>query len=109
MTINKKTAKELNESKKCKKIPPRKGAIALGRMLRVGSSGELLDLTKKINTFKNIGPTDDLMEISLKRIGSGELFGHEDVLKDREKYTSTVRCISLKALVYQISTKVLYI
>ena len=74
-------------------------AKILRRKLRITESQEYLSESY---------PTafGDLFELPLKKIGKGELFGHIDILKNRERYTALLRCDSLYGKIYIISREV---
>ena len=94
------------------KLKIKKSAKGLGMILR---SGQLFSEARKTssteyraeNTKMHI--KDELFEIPIKKIGQGELFGHDDILNNRNEYSVTIKCISLNAKIYEISREVLYI
>ena len=88
-----------NEESKAKR-----GAIGLGKILKLKEGNQISNnLIAEINndTFK-----DEMIEISVKKIGKGELFGEVDLFNNRPKYTATLKCISCTAKIYVISAYV---
>ena len=101
--IREKRNKEIGEAIKMKK-----GAKDLGRILKIKQTGnrDLTHISKEISTFDDSTPKDQLMEVSVKTMGVGEFFGHDDLLNDRQRYTATFKCVSLTAMIYVITKKV---
>ena len=87
-------------------VKARNGARSLGRMLKTIGEEGILKEDPEDECGRN---KDDMQEISVKKIGKGELFGQEDMLNELEKYTASLKCISYKADVYVISVHVIII
>ena len=94
------------ENKDKKKV--KKGARGLGRLLRIkgNKESERKVICNAYSSFCITTPREELMEISVKKMSMGELFGHDDLLNGRKCYTSTLKCNSLNAKLYRISKKV---
>ena len=80
----------------------KEGAKGLGRILKAREDEDL----GYSNGVNSITPRDEILEISVRKIGRGEMFGQDDLLGDRTEYSATLRCVSLQAYVYRISKTV---
>ena len=89
----------------------KQGAKGLGRILRFKSDPkeEHHIQTKDSYLINSLTPRDDIQEISIRKIGKGEMFGQNELINDLGKYSATLKCTSLTAEVYQITKQVLSI
>ena len=89
----------------------KKGAKRVGKLLKMSVTGnrDYLDLSNGLWNFDDATPNNELIEIPVKKISNGELFGHDDIVNQRDRCTSTLKCVSMRATVYQITKEVNYI
>ena len=102
------TYKEMLRRRNETEFKAKQGAKKLGRMLKIRGGGET-KISEIFSAFPNINsktPREEIMEVSVKRIAKGELFGHDDIMMERDKYTATLRCISTQAELFAISKDV---
>ena len=94
------TQKMLHRNGIKEKSKAKDGAKGVGRILK----------TKVAEDDSNYLPSkDEILEIPIRKLGKGEMFGQDDLFHDRSEYTATLKCISLQAEIYRISKEVLYI
>ena len=80
----------------------KRGAHGLGQLLRREDKYCYTPTGQMDSTV----PKDNIAEISIKKIGQGEMFGQIDLFNSRDQYSATLKCISLVAEIYFISVEV---
>ena len=83
---------------------PKKGAKGLSSKLKI--MGKVQYEQIDYGNIADPTPRAELMEISIKILGIGELFGHVDLFQLKENYAATLRCSSLNAKIYMIDINV---
>ena len=91
------------------KLKVKKGAIGVGRMLKGIDEKKYYYIDNGVINYGKKTSIDDMMEVSVRKLGRGEMFGQSDLICHRNSYTATLKCTTMKGEAYLITKDVLYI